>query len=446
MTTIELGELGTTDVMVAREMSGGTRRSLLAALVAGACLLALGASAVGRPVLGEPLWTGVVSLVGFSLGSDSLYLAEPDGRVTLARQLRTGLVRWRLDIDSLPLSSTDVGDGLAAVQTRVPAPAGQGTNTVMLVREATGEVLGTAQGDVLGTARGGHRLFILDAHELANQTCPEWGEPCVDISTVDTRTGQVERLLSLTGAEHLGVSIMDGVLDSYATFRDDGTIELYDAASGELVDTTTVSGGLSDSVKLTPTFLFTSTFDGATLRVDAYRRAPLTRIWSTTLPASGPPEHPVWWLADDCGAAVCLSAGDRSVVIDPDTGLKRFEYPGELAAVGGSGVLLGARSKPPGPDPTRDIDLLDPVTGAVLSTIPDVIGVEWRDSAGRVLLAQQGPHRTAFVVVEPSGRTQALGSVAGTGLNCQARTDVLACAEPSGLLRVWSLPGPVMLP
>jgi hypothetical protein len=30
--------------------------------------------------------------------------------------------------------------------------------------------------------------------------------------------------------------------------------------------------------------------------------------------------------------------------------------------------------------------------------------------------------------------------VDGIGLNCQAYQDVLACAAPSGLLRVWSLP------
>ena len=65
-------ELGVPDAEV-RTRGGRNRRELLrrplltAAL--GLCLFALAASAPGHPVLGSPLWTGSVSLNGFTLGT-----------------------------------------------------------------------------------------------------------------------------------------------------------------------------------------------------------------------------------------------------------------------------------------------------------------------------------------------------------------------------------------
>ena len=84
--------------------------------------------------------------------------------------------------------------------------------------------------------------------------------------------------------------------------------------------------------------------------------------------------------------------------------------------------------------------MLDPATGATLATLWNATGVGWYDNGRRVLLAQQGRDRTAFVLIDADGNTRVLGSVDGVGLNCQARSDVLACAAPSGLLRVWPLP------
>jgi hypothetical protein len=93
----------------------------------------------------------------------------------------------------------------------------------------------------------------------------------------------------------------------------------------------------------------------------------------------------------------------------------------------------------------RDMLILDPLTGAVRGTVPRATVIGWGDARGRLLLAQSGvagsgATRTGFVLVEADGRLRQLGSVDGVGLNCQARADVLACADPSGLLRVWTLP------
>src|SRR5690348_10926481 len=112
---IELGILSADEDRNHRVRVG--RRPLLIAAV-GLCLLALAASAPGRPVLGDPLWTGSVSLNGFTLGPDSVYVAQPDGKAVAALDLRTGRRRWTRDIVGLPQSVNYVGSGVAAVMTR----------------------------------------------------------------------------------------------------------------------------------------------------------------------------------------------------------------------------------------------------------------------------------------------------------------------------------------
>jgi hypothetical protein len=440
--TIELGELAAAEVPAGPEMSHGTRRALLAALVAVACALGLVASARAEPSLGEPLWSGPVSLVGFNLGPDSLYLAEPNGRVVLARELRTGRERWRLEIDALPLMSTYAGEGVAAVQTRVPAPADQGTNTVLLVREATGQTIGRTSGDVVGPATTGHQLILVRPAELANDSCPTFGLPCVDVAAIDITTGREQPRLSLSGEQRLTVSTVDGRADSYGTYQADGTIRVYDAGSGALIDSMNVGAGLAGFVTLSPDLLMTTRRDGDAMRLDAYRRGPLTPLWSTALPVTGSEDGPAWWLAgDDCGAVVCARTGDRTVLLDRETGRPRFEYQGEIAGAVGSGALLGYElRREPSSRQVHDVEVLDPRTGAVRNVVRDAAWVGWPGSGGRVLVAQQGTGRTAFVLIQADGSTRVLGSVDGVGLNCQARDAVLACAAPSGLLRVWSLP------
>jgi hypothetical protein len=103
-------------------------------------------------------------------------------------------------------------------------------------------------------------------------------------------------------------------------------------------------------------------------------------------------------------------------------------------------VLIGFELDKSGVPSARDLQLIDPRSGAVRNTVRGATGVGWLAGGGQALLAQEGADRTAFVLVDPAGRTRVVGSVAGVGLNCQARDDVLACAAPSGLLRVWRLP------
>jgi hypothetical protein len=277
--------------------------------------------------------------------------------------------------------------------------------------------------------------------ELANDSCPTFGLPCIDVAAIDTVTGREEPRLSLSGGQHLTQSFVDGQVEAYGTYQADGLIRIYDAGSGALLESTN-AGDIAGFVTLTPDRLMATRRDGDSMLIDAYRRNPITRLWTAALPVTGSQDGPAWWLAgDDCGPVVCARTGDRTVLLDRETGRPRFEYQGEIAGAVGSGVLLGFElPREFSARQVHDIEVLDPRTGAVLTTVRDAAGVFWPSSGGRALLAQQGADRTAFVVVETDGSTRTMGSVDGIGLNCQAYQDVLACADPSGLLRVWSLP------
>jgi hypothetical protein len=448
--TIELGELADADAPVPPEMSGRARRVLLCALVAVATVLALSGSAPARPGLGAPIWSGEVSLAGFNLGPRSVYLSEPTGRVVLAREQPTGALRWRLEIDSLPMGTLDAGGGVAAVQSRIPAPGGRGETLVMLVREATGEVIASTHGNVIGPSTTGHQLIVIRQDELASNACPTYGYPCLDVYAIDTTNGREVHRLAMPGGTGFAVSYVDSAVAGYTVFDQEGHVTVYDAGSGDVVDRVTVArGDTIGLVRLTQDRMFTVRRDGDLVRVDGFRRDPLSPLWTTSLPTTDNPEYPVWWLSgDDCGTALCVHGANGTTLLDQETGALRFVFDGEIAGALSDGSLVGYRmAYTPNPvaEAPRDMLILDPLTGAVRGTVPRATVIGWGDARGRLLLAQSGvagsgATRTGFVLVEADGRLRQLGSVDGVGLNCQARADVLACADPSGLLRVWTLP------
>ena len=72
VSVIELGEADAEDRIGGFRLPAHLRRRLLVALVSLFCVLALAASVPGRPGLTKPLWTGSVSLNGFTVGTHSL--------------------------------------------------------------------------------------------------------------------------------------------------------------------------------------------------------------------------------------------------------------------------------------------------------------------------------------------------------------------------------------
>jgi hypothetical protein len=130
-----------------------------------------------------------------------------------------------------------------------------------------------------------------------------------------------------------------------------------------------------------------------------------------------------------------------TVVIDLATGWHLTTIGLDVRGALGGGHLLAT---PPGVSDRANfgapVHVVDPRSGRIVTTVPFSAVVPWTGSGGRALLLSQGPERTSFILLGPGGRPESLGSVAGVDLNCQARADVLACADPAGGLRVWRLP------
>lgn len=446
--TIELGEVRAAELAAGAqaELPARTRRTLAGVLTLAACVAGLGGSAPARHIFGEPLWTGTISLAGFRLGSQSVYLAEPNGRVVVAKDLLTGRTRWRLPIEQMPMYSEDVGGGVAAVVTHMPTHNELEEPTVTLVAEATGQVLGVGTGNLVGRSAAGRRLIMTHQRGYGTADCPEWGEPCWDVVALDTTTGAEVQRIALEPQSVLASSIVDGAVEAYASVSPTGAVRVYDAASGRLVDTMTLLGygsGTAGGDLLLPDLFVTARRVGDDVRMSAYRRAPLTLVWSTLVPVTPAGQYPSWWLAGfDCGPVVCLAADGRTVLVDRASGRVRFTVAGDAVVPVSDRILLAAPAPADlVPSPGRPTALVvDAGTGAVRQSVNKVMPVDWFGSGPRRLLAQQGPARTAFIVVDADGSLRTLGSVAGTDLACAARAGIVACSEPTGTLRVWRLP------
>jgi hypothetical protein len=440
--TIELGEVAAAEVTPGPELSARGRRALLVALVVIATLFGVAAGRPAQPGLGgPPLWSGTVSLAGFTLGHDSLFSAETNGRVVVARDLRTGRDQWRLDIEALPLQTREVGDGVAAVVTRLPSPEGEHEPLVTLVDARTGHVIGRTAGSMAGPATFGSRLVLQHQRTLDTGDCAVWGEPCLDVFTVDTRTGsEVGRRSFPIGAVTF-LSHVDGRIDAYAAMDAAGLVTVYDAGSGATLDTYDLKTTNRPYIVLAPDAMITANRTDDDLTVTAYRRGPLTPLWSTVLRVRGPQDYPTWWFSSEgCGPALCVTVDGRTVVLDRATGRTLFEFDGLPAITVAGELLVGYHEDPRNPTESHSVFVLDLRTGVTVATLDHVDGVPWPDSGGRVLLAQEGKDRTAFLLLDRSGVSRTLGSVPGFGLHCEAMAATLACSDPAGIVRVWPLP------
>jgi hypothetical protein len=441
LATIELGEVTAAEPAPGPELSARGRRAMLVGLVVLACLFAV---AGARPVergFAAPLWSGTISLAGFTLGRDSLFSAETNGRVVVAQDLRTGRDRWRLDIDALPLETLEVGDGVAAVITRLPSPEGEHEPLMTLVDARTGHVIGRTEGSLAGPATSGHRVLLQHQRTLDTNDCAVWGEPCLDVFTVDTRTGSEMGRRSFPVGAVTFMSHVDGSIDAYAAMDATGRVSVYDAGSGAPLDSYDLNTTNRPYIVLTPDAMITANRTDDDLTVTAYRRGPLTPIWSTVLTVRGPQDYPTWWFSSEgCGRALCVTVDGRTAVLDGATGRTMFEFDGLPAITVAGSLLVGYHEDPRNPTQSHSVFVLDLQTGGTVATLDRVDGVPWTDSGDRVLLSQEGTDRTAFILLDGSRAPRILGTVPGTGLQCKAMVATLACSDPAGIVRVWPLP------
>ena len=455
MPTIELGEVGPLDEsrlgmrgLANRGTPPHVVRGLAAAGLALSCLLGLTASV--RPALGlsNPLWTTTLGLTGFSAGSESIYLIEPGGKMVTGRWLETGELRWRLETQDLVTSTAEVGDGVAAVLTHnIGAPADQQPDTgIVGVSEVTGHVLFGRPGHPLAPPVAGRLLLVASNHPSLALQCPDEPAYCADVSAIDLNTGAEAWRISLPMEARFLVDSSSGGAGKFATLGLDGSLVVWDGATGAVTERGELPGPGPETQGTTAALVGDTLVTGARERdraeIIGYRLGPLRRVWSLTVPLVVPiTEYNSWFFLSSCADLMCLHVNGGHTIIDPRSGKLRVRLSAEvIKQLGGGGLLALPPTDQRLPAGSRKVVLLiDPTSGRTVTTFPDSVMVDWPDS-GRALLLQPGAQRTGFTIVDEHGRPHPLGSVAGTGLNCMARRAVLACSEPGGLLRVWRLP------
>jgi hypothetical protein len=413
------------------------------------CLLALVASMPGRPGLGDPLWTGSVSLNGFSLGPRSLYVWRLDGKAVSALDLLTGRPRWSRDITQLPDSVEDLGTGVAVVMTRPLPGDGPGQPaTITLVRDATGELITQTVGDAYLPSVDGRLLLVFSTRSRDPDSCAAPQPDCVDLTAWDASAGTVVWRLNLAPNTNYLPSLVDGRVEALVEVDTDGVVRLRDVSTGAVVGTTTLAAGLPTSgrqVALFPAMLLTAQRSARGIALTAYRRPALGPTWSVLVSDATPINDQqgglyLW----QCGPDACMTVnGGNTRVINQSTGSVTPPIPFQVIQRLGGGVFLASpqatESQRDGTGTSANAFIVDPA-GRTLATLAVDNLVDWADSGDRGLVTQEGPGRTGFLVIDSRGNLKNLGSVAGTGLICHARADILACSDPGGTLRVWRLP------
>jgi outer membrane protein assembly factor BamB len=447
---IELGVLGAEVPVRGRELPVHLRRRVVVAVLTLLCLLALASSAPGQPVLGEPLWTGGVSLNGFTVGADGLYEWRLDGKAVVALDLSTGRPRWSRDITELPDSVTDLGNGVAIVATRRLTSIGAGWNgfTLTLVRDATGERIAQVVGDSYLPSADGQVLIVSSRRYDNPDACGASDVNCVDLTAWDVHTGAVAWKINLAPNAQVLPSFVDGRIEALAEIGTDGTVQLRDVTTGAVVGSARLPPEVElpdGPMALAHGALVTAWRGPEGITVAGYQRPSLNRSWSLTVPDHTP-------ITDrgggeiylgDCAPDVCMMVGDAGFwVINESTGSVSKPIDFQVFARLGGGVFLATPMHEPFPDATagRASGVIVDRDGRILARLGPAGPVDWTDSGGRVLVTREGPARTDFRVIDGRGSVRTLGGVPGTGLTCHARGDILACSEPTGRLRVWRLP------
>jgi hypothetical protein len=422
-------------------------RPLLAGLLAMACLVALGASARGQPVLGDPLWTSSVSLNGFTVGATNLYVATPDGTVVSALDLRTGQPRWSRAIVELPEPTTELDRAVTVVVTRPKRESGANprppASTITLVRAATGEQIAQTSGDYYLPGADGGTVLVFGTRTGDPDSCVSTENSCQEITAWNAAAGSV--VWRLRPAPNLGVlaSTVDGRVRMLAEFDAGGTVRMHDASTGAVTGTISLPIQPFTSIDLVRDVLVTANRGPDGITLTGYRPPSPGPSWSVVVPDLTPPdesEHGGVY-THECGPDVCLTTiGAGTRLVDLSTGAVTASIPFDVAQRLGSGVFLASPLRAEGGTGSSHTGLVVRPDGRPVATITATALVDWEGSGNRALVAQEGPARTGFLVIDDQGGLHPLGSVPGTGLTCHARADILGCSDHAGSLRVWRLP------
>jgi outer membrane protein assembly factor BamB len=371
-----------------------------------------------------------------------------DGKAVLAVDVTTGRPRWSRDTTDLPDSITDLGNGVVVVATRQPSDneSGPPSGTIAMLRADTGDLIRQTVGDQYEPGADGRILLVFTRRVANPDSCAATQNNCEDVTAWDVRTGATVWSLSLPLNAYYSA---DDRVDALGELDDGGGIRVHDVATGAVTATMTappevLSGDAQ--IQLFDFGVLTAQRGPSGITVTEYARPSLNRAWSVNVADFTPTDsqgNGYLYIAQ-CGSDACLTVnGGNSWVIDHATGTVSGPITLQLVQRLGDGVFLAipptASSISDSPGGAMEGFIVDP-DGRTTATLKANAMVDWSDSADRALVAQEGPQRTEFRVVDDSGGVRSVGSVPGTRLICHARADVLACADPRGVLRVWRLP------
>jgi hypothetical protein len=443
---IELGEVRGDDALAGWPPPERARRRLLLVYLTVFVLLAVVGAVPGRPGLGSPLWTTSTATAGsgFTWGTDTLYVVDPDGRAVSAHDPVTGRLRWRRPLGAEALSVLEVGAGIAAIQIGPAAGRELQPELAVLLIGPTGRLIAQVAGQVWDTDAGGLQLVRIT---------PDCGTAnCATLVRIDPVSGAVVWSLSLGAQSFQPAASCQG-----------SQFVVFDGAAAEIRSTVTlaltarldlpeIEGGLFQTGALYDDELVTAELVEGAVVVTAHPLAAGGPQWTIRLPQGTTPLGVSSGLfLTTCAGLLLAQLADSTALIDRHTGELLRLVPGDLFVVAASDVDSGAAVGPGG----IRLALAGPSAGAARSVVlvlaagassgtrivsfPGAAIVGWDAAGGRVLLIGESAERTGFTVVDPRGDPRAVGSVPGVELACRARVDLVACADRHGLLRVWHL-------
>ncbi|GLW29835.1 PQQ-binding-like beta-propeller repeat protein [Actinoplanes regularis] len=436
MAIIELGDVSAPDFVeepatAARPLSRRGLSRLVAAALALLCAAALtGSGRPAPPALAES-WSVQIGSDAYLFPFGDLMLINQDRPGSnlgiTAYDLATGEKRWTAEGGTGPLAGW-LNPDLESNQLYSPEHSrtvqqSDFTNVFGIDTKAvdgdTGAVLWRHTGDQMAATT--EQVLLGDRDELGRVT---------RLYLVRARDGAPiwDRVI----APALNVAVSDGPADS--------TRIVYGAEAGTLTTLRYTDGVPLATRRVTPPTLlnwlpqmvngqFFDVRGGVPERtVTVYQTDTLTELWRYD--TSGD------LYVQDCGPVLCFGEGLLITGVDPATGARRWQLPGNgVTPIAGGRLLIGS------PERQDEQSLVDASTGRVIRAAPDDSTILALDDGDLLALrnTRTAPYRVAVSLWDPAtGRSIMLGAVPGQADSCQVAGRRLLC-QRAGRIGVTDL-------
>ena len=389
--------------------------------------MASGAPPARPQPLGSPLWTADVGS-DYWIDGDGIYVRTSSGIV--AYDGASGARRWGLTGElyfirrDRDLAFLIDGQDDEAVDT-------------IVVDARSGAVRHRFEAFPIGVSADSRvALLSRPSHECAGPAA------CTVLFGLDLGTGALvwQREISTFARWSVDTAPDSGLIRRFLIDDRQGLAQLWDAGTGAVTASTSTPRPTDDrqvSVAALDEGLVIATGTASQVLVTRYGAGLVTPMWTLPLGPNADVRQAfrVWTVSD----MVVVARGPLLTVLDARTGFRRLDVTANGLIELGGGRYLAEQNIV---ERFLVASIVDAGTGHTITTFTGsaVFGVGGHPD--RVLLVRQDD-ATAFVqLVDRTGHIWLQDVVTGPAINCQARTRLLACADASGRMRVWSLPAP----